>query len=336
MKRLLLAVTVLALAAAAAAQSHTRDPLVLGQPTAFRLDGLPQGAFAAFLLSFAGAGNGPCLGPPANLCLGVLDPLLVGPLVLPDPTGRAAMELVVPASLAPAPLHSQGLWLVPAGVVAASNAVSGPIETLAAFDDGFDGPGLGPQWRIHNPHLLQWSVAGGELHVQPTAGGPNATWYADGEGPLVYRLVTGDFAVWAAVRSYRLSNPALPPPANFDMAGLSVRDPRSDQGPHDWLHVAVGGGVPATPVVVEDKSTDDSVSNLLLHPIAAPRGQVRIERRGATVSLSYRPDATAAWQLLRAHHRPDLGATLQVGMNVFSWSPSVDIGGSFDAVWFAN
>ena len=146
----------------------------------------------------------------------------------------------------------------------------------------------------------------------------------------------GDFTVVAQVRSYRLSNPQLPPPANYNMAGLTVRDPDSLPGAHDWLHVAIGGGVPNNPIVVEDKSTDDSNSNLLLHTIAQPSGQIRVTRLGELISLFYRPDSNTPWTLLRAHQRPDLGPELMVGPNVFSWSPTVDVGASFDWVSFTR
>jgi hypothetical protein len=34
--------------------------------------------------------------------------------------------------------------------------------------------------------------------------------------------------------------------------------------------------------------------------------------------------------------RPDLGPELQVGPHVFSWSPTVDVGASFDWITFTR
>jgi hypothetical protein len=227
-------------------------------------------------------------------------------------------------------LAGSQLAVDPPGALAPGDPAESASGPSLYFDDPFDGAGLDAGWRIHNPGLLQLAVANGELLLRPTAGGPSATWFAAGEGPMVYRLVSGDFTATAAVRSNRITNPNLPPPANFDMGGLCARDPRSDVGPHDWLHVAVGGGVPQNPIVVEDKTTDDSVSDLRLHSIAAPRGQVRIARRGAMIHLLYREGSGAPWTLLRSHSRPDLGPALQVGPHVFSWSPNVDVQAHFD------
>lgn len=320
------------LAAALPAQSLALGDLILGN-TARCTVTAPGSLLAVVALSTVGTVAGPCV--PGLGCVDLAEPWLFGPLLLPDAAGVATMAFELPVGLLPGPLGAQALVLSANGL-AVSNAVLGAIQPLSSYDDDFAGGALGAGWQIHNPALLQHTVAGGELHVRPLAGGPAATWYATGEGPLVHRIVRGDFTVTAQVRSYRLSNPLLPPPSNYDMGGLTLRDPASDQGPHDWLHVAVGGGVPATPIVVEDKSTNDGQSDLLLHPIAAPSGQIRATRQGATIGLWYRADGNATWQLLRSHVRPDLGPELQVGLNVFSWSPTVDVCASFDWITFAR
>ena len=323
---------VLAAAAALPAQSLALGDLILGN-TARCTVTAPGSVLAVVALSTSGTVAGPCV--PGLGCVDLAEPWLFGPLLLPDAAGVATMAFELPVGLLPGPLGAQALVLSANGL-AVSNAVLGAMQPLSSYDDDFAGGALGAGWQIHNPALLQHTVAGGELHVRPLAGGPAATWYATGEGPLVHRIVRGDFTVTAQVRSYRLSNPLLPPPSNYDMGGLTLRDPASDQGPHDWLHVAVGGGVPATPIVVEDKSTNDGQSDLLLHPIAAPSGQIRATRQGATIGLWYRADGNATWQLLRSHVRPDLGPELQVGLNVFSWSPTVDVGASFDWITFTR
>jgi len=332
MRTLPFVLPVLAAAAVLPAQSLAMGEPILGNTARCTVQA-PGSLLAVVALSTTGTVPGPCV--PGLGCVDLAEPWLFGPLLVPDAAGAATMAFELPAGLQPGPLGAQALVLTNNGL-GLSNAVLAAMQPLSAFDDDFAGATLAAGWQIHNPALLQHSLAGGELHLRPLAGGPAATWYANGEGPLVYRVVRGDFTVTAQVRSYRLSNPLLPPPANYDMGGLSLRDPASDQGPNDWLHVAVGGGVPATPIVVEDKSTNDGNSDLLLHPIAAPTGQIRATRQGTTIGLWYRANGTAAWQLLRSHVRPDLGPELQVGMNVFSWSPTVDVGASFDWITFTR
>ena len=314
------------------AQSLSRGELILGNTATFTT-AAPGSLLAVVALSTNGTVVGPCV--PGLGCLDLAEPWLLGPLLVPDAQGAAQFGFELPATLPPGPLAAQAVVVMPTAL-ALTNAVPGTMQPLSAFDDDFSGSSLGAGWSLHNGALLQFVVAGGELNLRPLFGGPAVTWYAEGEGPLLFRTVRGDFTVTAQLRSYRLSNPLLPPPANYDMGGLSLRDPASDNGPADWLHVAVGGGVPGTPIVVEDKSTNDGVSDLVLHPIAAPSGQIRATRQGATITLYHRPNGTSPWQLLRSHLRPDLGPELQVGPIVFSWSPTVDVGASFDWITFTR
>jgi hypothetical protein len=323
----------LLLGAPLAAQLHSRTGLVLGQSATLSTTSPTDGLLAVFALSFTGLGAGPCL--PPHGCLSVLPPLLASPLVAPATGGGFAFDFVLPPDLLPAPLATQALVLTPTQVLL-SNALSGPIEPLSSFDDDFDGHALSPAWQVHNPQLVDLTVGNGGLHLRPLAGGPAATWYGNGEGPLVHRLVRGDFTVIATLRAYRSSNAGTPLEANYNMGGVSLRDPRSDQGPHDWLHVSVGGGIPSIPIAAEDKSTDDSQSDLRLHAIAAPQGQVRATRQGAQIGLYYRATANEPWTLLRTHFRPDLGPELQVGPIAYSWSRTVDVVVSFDRIQFSR
>lgn len=75
---------------------------------------------------------------------------------------------------------------------------------------------------------------------------------ADGEGPLIYKLVTGDFEVSAIVRTYDPNDPSQPPGLSYNLGGITLRDPASSPGQRDWLHVTVGSGTAQTPIAVED------------------------------------------------------------------------------------
>ena len=177
-------------------------------------------------------------------------------------------------------------------------------------------------------------MSGGERHLLPTKAGPAFTWFADGEGPLLYKLVRGDFTVSAVMRAYLPGSPTKPPPLSFRLGGLTVRDPASTKGRRNWLHVALGSGQTGFPIAVEDKTTVNSRSSLKLYKIAKPGGEVRITRRGSIIGLWYRPNATSTWRLLRAHTRKDLGPVLQVGINVMSWTSPVLIRTSTNSVRF--
>lgn len=325
----------LVLVASALAQTHDRTPLVQGQPATLSLRGAESGELALFALSPLPPGPGPCLPPTFTTCLDLQAPLVVLPALPVSGGGEAHAIFTVPPGLPLVPITSQVVVARAAQpMLRKTNPVAGTVEGLSAFDDEFDGSALDPAWRVHNPNLAIVTVAGGELHVEPTQTGPSATWYADGEGPMVYRLVRGDFEVRARVRSYDRGDPRQPPNLEYDLGGIIVRDPASSPGNRDWVHLVVGAGTAAVPIAVEDKNTIDSNSDLRLTPVATPSAELRIVRQGAVVSLSYRPIGTAVWIALRSFQRPDLPPVVQVGLSSFSWSSPLRVRTSFDYVRF--
>lgn len=331
------AFTSLAVPGVARAQVHTRTDLVRGQLASFALE--QAGAHAIVLFGFTGAGlgGGTCFPSPVSLCLDVREPVFYFPPLVADASGSVVAPFQVPAAVPLVPLATQAITIRVAGTgfaFAKSNALEAPITTLASWSDDFNGTTLDPSWRIHNPQLLALSVAGGEVHMRPTQSGPPVTWYADAEGPMIYKLVSGDFDVRARVRSYDPAMPQQPPAISYRMGGITIRDPASTPGRRNWLHVAVGGGTAQVPVAVEDKTTVDSSSTLRLTPLQAARAELRAVRRGTLIEFYFRESSTAAWQLLRSFPRPDLAQTLQVGLNVFSWTSPNAVQASFDEFRF--
>lgn len=186
------------------------------------------------------------------------------------------------------------------------------------FVEPFDGDALAPGWSVLNPTLATLSVAGGALHVSPNQGGLGTIWFEDAEGALVYRTVTGDFTALVRAHARAAGSGSEPPPVSYRLGGLLARAPGSSSGARDSVHVALGAGVPANPVCAEDKTTDDSVSDFLLHPIASPDGDLRLRRRGASFELAYRALGAPTWSVLRTHVRPDMPATLEIGLMAYS------------------
>lgn len=298
------------------AQTLQQTDLVLGQVARIEVVGAAPGDLAAFLVGFSGLGAGPCF-PSAGLCLDLLAPTLLA--VLPaDAQGEARIQTLVPASTPLVPIFTQAAVIPAGGAVVKTNAIAAAILPLSSLGDDFSGPALEPAWSVLNAGILHATVSAGELHLRPLVGGPSVTWYQGDQGPLVYKLVTGDFTVTATVRAFDPLNPSAPPPAPYRLGGLMARDPASTAADQEFVHVAVGGGDAGTPVAVEDKTTTQSVSDFVLYPLAVAAGELRITRQGALMSLFHRPIGGSAWQLLRAHAHPGLPATLQVGLMVYS------------------
>lgn len=232
-----------------------------------------------------------------------------------DPLARVAFSaqtLPVPAGATPQP------W------------TSALVATLfPSFRDSFEGNALSAAWSIYNAASMQRSVSGGALHMQPGTGTP--IWFNDTEGGLIYRVVSGDFTVTATVRVESPSQPGLPPPAQWRLGGVLVRNPNSAPGNRNSVHLAFGAGSNVVPIAVEDKNTISSASTFLLTPVTNTAGRLRIRRVGSVFSLYYSAlpggagGAATPWQLVRTYDRPDLPNTLHLGVMSYAASSPANV-----------
>jgi len=206
--------------------------------------------------------------------------------------------------------------------------------TTLPLGDDFNGAMLDPSWSVLNPGLVTIDVSGGSLNIEPTMAGAGTTWFNDSEGPLIYKPVTGDFDVRVVISTEDPGNPGNPPPTQYRLAGVLARDPASVPGSLNWVHVALGSGAAAQGTSYEYKSTDESVSTWMTIPTASSSGELRLVRSGATFDQYWRADGISPWTLIQTFVRPDLPATLQVGMMIYSTDAPPSIRASFDEIAF--
>ena len=194
------------------------------------------------------------------------------------------------------------------------------VLDAGAYGDGFDGDTLS-EW------TLRHELEGGEaqysrLDIDGTTPGaltivPTLTpgWFADGDAPLVFKTVTGDFSVETDVLAESVAEPGLAPGANFNSAGLMARDPSGASGPENHVMVNIGrqDGSIAGGIGSETKSTRDSSSRLELQ-VGSNRGRLVLCRVGNRFSTHRLLDNESGWTRIGEVTRDDLPATLQVGM----------------------
>jgi hypothetical protein len=310
------------------AQSLTQSPLVLGQGATQTVDGAAPGGFALFLYSLQGAGPGVCLGPEANDCLGLLDPVGILATRVVNGSGVAANAFTVPSGAPLAPVHTQALLVstAPGGLAfATSHAISASIEPLSALSDEFNAPTLGAEWQLLHPELAEVSLVGGALRIRPTLTSPAQFWFQDGEGVLVAKSISGDFDVRTRAFAHAVGS-ANPPPLQYRLGGISVRNPLDTaSGTHDFVHIAVGAGDNASGYAVEHKTTVDSVSQFGLVPAPHQPLDLRIVRTGASFALSWKLPAAANWTPLANFVQPGMPATVQVGLMAYCASAPLDL-----------
>jgi len=224
-------------------------------------------------------------------------------------------------------MHRHAFLVLAAHVAAAQAARALPPRTdeLAALSDEFTSAASLARWKeFHTaegwPSMTRRmgvDSATGELRLEPGTSG----WYADFHGPFLFREVTGDFQVTTRLRADGPDGQV--PTTPWSLAGLMVRAPRDvtpatwTPGGEAWLFLTTGvAGAPSTPVF-ETKSTVSSRSALRLHPARGGWVELRIVRRGAEFELLTRYDGEE-WEVRERFHRPDLPATVQVGINAYT------------------
>lgn len=178
----------------------------------------------------------------------------------------------------------------------------------------------------------------GRLTLRPKAGG----WYGSYQGPLIYKMVRGDFRVETWVSAAKLGNPDAPPDEQFNSAGLLARDPEHGPGHDDWVMVNTGRQLGEL-VGSEGKTTVGSQSTLELVE-GSFRGRLRICRVGSVFVLARMLEGETQWRVLNRYERGDLPEDLQVGMVATAWNTSdvepelgraPDVEATFDYVRFA-
>lgn len=314
--------------ARASAQTLAQSPFIVGQPVSLAITGAQPGDTVALFAGFSGLGAGPCV-QPYNACFALNLPWTVLFVLPANAQGSVVLNGVLPSALPLVTVYTQAAVLHGA-TLSPTNALATAIEPISVLSDDFESGTLDGAWTIHNGTLMQFSLASGALELQPAQTGPASIWFDDHEGPALLKPITGDFDVRATVRVFDPAAPNQPPSPFYRLAGLVARSPQNAPGALDWVHVAIGGGDGVVPFAFEDKTTNDSVSDYVLHPGAAMDSELRIVRQGATFTLFARPVGAPQWQLLRTHVRPDLPATLEVGPMTYSLNAPAGIRARFE------
>ena len=223
------------LCTALAAQTLTTTELVLGNEVAFDVTNATPFAVALLALSTTGVGAGTCFPQPFNFCFDVLEPVTIVATLPIDAQGNASLSFVIPFGIPQVLVHAQALVVAinPNLVITKTNTRSEPIVPIDALSDSFDGSSLAARWTRHNPSVASIAVGGGQLTLQTLVGGPPVCWYANGEGFLAWKRVTGDFTCTATVSADDPTNPGQPPFPNFMLGGLTVRNPSAPSGQHN-------------------------------------------------------------------------------------------------------
>ncbi|MEM6432663.1 MAG: hypothetical protein AAF773_02220 [Cyanobacteria bacterium P01_D01_bin.115] len=206
---------------------------------------------------------------------------------------------------------------------------SEPVESTAEENDlrslstRFDTPQALEGWQEFQVAgwVSKWEaprVEDGLLLLQPRASG----WFEDNTAGHLYQEVTGDFIVTTRLRVEGTQSSV--PQRSFSLAGLFIRAPRAvtaatwEPNQENWLFFSVGTAFPAGQPQFEIKSTYNSLSTLKISEAQAGWMRLRVTRSGELFTLLYQADGSGEWTVLDQFIRPDLPATLNVGLTAYA------------------
>ena len=153
-----------------------------------------------------------------------------------------------------------------------------------------------------------------------------STWYNDYRGELTFKEVTGDFVVTTDVEATQ-RNGTGPPRSAFSLGGIMVRTPRQitpatwRPGGENYLFLSIGAAGNPGNFQFEVKTTTSSVSTLQYENTGGTgHAIIQYARIGSTfIALK---SINGVWSVHRRFSRPDMPATLQVGMTVYTDYPT--------------
>lgn len=235
---------------------------------------------------------------------------------------------------------------------------------LGGLSDDFSGAQLAG-WMDLFPNLHRTlSLAAGRLTLDPVSV-DQTHWFSDQHGPLLYKLVSGNFVVETDVRVGRQSDVLQAPRGQFSAGGFVLRDPQSvaPRGER-WVMYNVGYQVsgPAREAKTTRPGNPASLSTLyLMDSGGVLSGRLRVCRLGSMLHFFHQLTGEAAWVeeaytagttpmgngtgdatpgvvnggVIR-FDRPDLPSTLQVGVLAGNWAAPYETRAEFEYVRFAT
>jgi hypothetical protein len=203
-----------------------------------------------------------------------------------------------------------------------ATATAAPND-LQALSTRFDRPEALQGWQEFQ--VAGWAskweppqIEQGQLVLRPKSSG----WFEDNTAGHLYREVTGDFIVTTKLKVAGTQSPV--PQRSFSLAGLLIREPRrltkttwTPKG-ENWLFFSLGTAFPAGQPQFEIKSTYNSLSTLKISEAKPGWTKLRIARSGELFTLLYQQEGSNEWRVLDQFIRPDLPATLNVGLTAYA------------------
>ncbi|HMV69562.1 MAG TPA: hypothetical protein PKA64_22160 [Myxococcota bacterium] len=303
-------------------------PVVQGAPFTLTVSGASPGDRV-----WLGRGGplGCCVCPPSmgGACLGVTDPAVLTS-GRADAAGGLARTFTVPATVP----YGTVVSFQAAVVDGSGSYVSAPVEAevepadpLQLLDDGFDGASL-TGWGTLNDGVFDLAVTGGQLVLDAAA---RSSWHDAGDGPLVYRTVSGDFVATAVVGAVDPSRGG-PPLQLEQLVGLMAHHANGATDSHVFVAVGNDDVGPA----VEASTTRRAATTTSRVDWASNGAELRLCRYGTMMRAYRRAIGAPIWELAGEWARLDLLGDLLVGPMLHADQATPGLRGLVESVRFST
>ncbi len=222
---------------------------------------------------------------------------------------------------------------------AAMSSIAGQSSSAGASDD-FTGQSIdllldnSSNWQVLHPEKADAIDIGmtvdGALTVLALSAEPEAfhsAWFEDSYGPLIYKNITGNFAVITKLRVLDRNEPTVTntaaigqgPDGSYNAGGFVLRDGSGTHtGNENWVMYNMGGqGLNGVTYAREIKKTVNSHSNLFLNQQDSIEETLLACRIGDTFYFYTWNDLNANWQQEAFFNNVDIG-----GSNITTGAPT--------------
>lgn len=191
---------------------------------------------------------------------------------------------------------------------------------LCLFNDEFEDLGLNNSWMVYQGNLFTSNLSEGRLKIDINGAecGNNCPWFHAQSAGFIYKEITGDFEVVAAVESIIASGPNAGNDIDNDtqLGGLMARNGQSTTENYVFNVVGTRFDIPS----IETKSTINDNSGTIEHfDLLETKAELRMTRVGNTFTMYSRAIGNTDWILRSSFTRNDLPDTLQVGLIAYAF-----------------
>jgi CarboxypepD_reg-like domain len=197
-------------------------------------------------------------------------------------------------------------------VLPATAEIENIVSSISSENNETRTEAIQDSWQYHQKNTFVTARQNDSIILIPVT---KSNWEDDETGGMIFRNVAGNFTIEAAVSLIKRSNAMKIPDKGFQQSGLIIRDPNELSENHVLLSLGTGGNANSKYFL---RKTENGRSKGTVEKIDSPRGLMKLERKGNTITAFFRKDSLARWQKINSYQMNLKADSLEVGMMVMA------------------